>query len=401
MKRALLALSLSVLFLPGCGGGGGKNPVLPGTVTVGALLDETGSATDFTPEFAAACQLAVEDENARLAGTSNVPRFGLRIHDAKSTAAGAQEATNALVAAGVHYTIGPRTSAQCSSILGAATTNDLAVLATRSVADDLALPNDALFRLISPDRQVIPLVAQQALSRGMKYICVLHRNDLFGNSALEILDDQMEAAGGDVVYSQAYDPSATPSDAELQQFADATMAQQVLHGEETGVAYFSLSEMVGGFAKLNTQPDAFRNVGAMAAQSLANVQALVANEQARLYCQASGLEAVSFALASQPASSYSAGSNLLGRIAARSGKLNPDELSINVYDGMRALLRAAQRNGSTAVGNVASELGSSPAGTLAAMHFDANGDRVGDFYGVYRIEGTEDPQWVRSATLTP
>lgn len=399
MKRAMLTLSAVVLLLQGCGGGG-KNPVLPGTVTVGALLDQTGSATDFTPEFAAACQLAVEDENARLAGTSNVPRFGLRIQDAKSTAAGAQEATNALTAAGIHYTIGPRTSAQCSSILGAAAANDLAILATRSVADDLAIPNDPLYRLISPDRQVIPLVAQQAQSRGLKYICVLYRNDIFGNNALAILDDAMEAAGGDVVYSQPYDPSATPSDAELQQFADATIAQQLAHGAETGVAYFSLSEMVNGFAKLNAQPDTFRNVGAMAAQSLANVQALIANDGARQYCQASGLEAVAFALASQPASTYSAGANLLDRIAVRSGKANPDELSINVYDGMRALLRAAQRNGGTAVGNLGAELGSSPAGTLATMHFDANGDRVGDYYGVYRIEGTEDPQWVRSATLT-
>lgn len=399
MKRAMLALSLSVLLLHGCGGKG-ENPNLPGTVMVGATLDVTGSAADFTPEFTAACQLAVEDENARLAGTSNVPRFGLRVQDAKSTPAGALEATNALAAAGVHYAIGPRTSAQCAALLPSATTNDIAVLATRSVADDLALPNDALFRLIAPDRQIIPLVAERALSRGLKYVCVLYRNDPFGNNALAILDDALEAAGGDVVYAQAYEPSRTPSDVELQTFADATIAQHALHGAETGVAYFSLSEMVPGFAKLNARPDAFRTVGAIAAQSLANVPSMVTNDACRLYCQASGLEAVSFALTSQPAVNLPAGENLLNRIAARSGKANPDELAINVYDGMRALLRAAQRTNGTAVVNTALELAGSPAGTFSPMHFDENGDRVGEFFGVYRIEGTEDPRWARAATLT-
>jgi branched-chain amino acid transport system substrate-binding protein len=398
MKRAMLALSLSVLLLHGCGGKG-ENPNLPGTVTVGAILDVSGSASDFTPEFTAACQLAVEDENARLAGTSNVPRFGFRREDAKSTPDGAKEATDALAAAGVHYAIGPRTSAQCAALLPSATANDIAILATRSVADDLALPNDALFRLITPDRQIIPRVAEQALSRGLKYVCVLYRNDPFGNNALAILDDALEAAGGDVVYSQAYDPSATPSDTALQTFAEATIAQRAIHGDATGVAYFSLSEMVPGFAKLNAQPDSFRTVRAVSAQSLANVPSMVTNEACRLYCQASGLEAVSFALASQPAVNLPAGANLLNRIAERSGKANPDELAINVYDGMRALLRAAQRNNGTAVQNTALELASSPMGTLSPMTFDENGDRVGDYYGVYRIEGTEDPKWVRSATL--
>ncbi|MGV3616823.1 MAG: ABC transporter substrate-binding protein [Fimbriimonas sp.] len=405
MKRAWLALSLSALLLAGCGGGGGRNPDpdpdVPNTITVGAMLDQTGTLTDFTAEYTAACQLAIEDENARLTAAGSSTQFSLSLRDSKSTPTGAGEAMQAFVANDVDFVLGPRTSAQSTAALAIAQPNGAAILSTRSVADDLSLPNDALFRLISPDREVIPLVAQNALARGSKYLCVLYRNDVFGNSALEILTASMRAGGGDVVYSQAYDPSGTPSDAELQQFVDATLAQERIHDHELGVAYFSLSEMVEGFAKLDTQSEDFKMIPSTAAQSLANVPALIANGAAHDYCDSSAFEAVAFALAEQPASGYPAGTALLERIATRSGNANPDELAINVYDGMRALLRAAQRSEANPVEKVKAELGSSPTGTLGQMKFDANGDRIGDFFGVYQIDSAGISRWVRVATLTP
>jgi hypothetical protein len=209
----------------------------------------------------------------------------------------------------------------------------------------------------------------------------------------------MQAAGGDVVYAQAYNPSTGPSDAELQTFVDAVRAQRTTHGSETGVAYFALSEMVPGFAKLNAQPDDFRTVGAVASQSLANVPSMVSNEEARNYLVASNFQAVAFALGADAAIDTPAGAALLGRIAARSGKATPDELSINVYDGMRMLLRAAQRQTGSAVDALKAEAAMSPAGTVGPMHFDANGDRVGDYHAVYKIDVSGTPMWKRIQTI--
>jgi len=400
MKRMVLALSLGALFLAGCGGKSLKT--LPSNaVVVGAMLDQTGSQTDFTPEFTAACQLAVEDENARLVAARNPVRFALKIRDSKSTVAGATEAVTGFSADKVSFVLGPRTSAQCSAALPIAQADDIVLLAPRSVADDLALPNDALFRLISPDKQVIPLVAQTAIARGLKYICVLHRDDLYGTSALAIMKTAMQAAGGDVVYSQSYTAAAGPTDAQLQTFADAVIAQQAIHGAETGTAYFSLSEMVSGFAKLNAQPDTFRTVGSLSAQSLANVPSMLTNADARAYCTASNFQAVAFALANKPAVEIAEGAALLNRIAVKSGKATPDELSINVYDGMRVMLRASQLAEGNAIRSMADEIATSPAGTLGTMHFNENGDRIGEFYGVYSVDTTGvDPVWKRVSTLT-
>lgn len=404
MKRTALAFTFTALALAGCGGSGkihGPTTPEPEATPIGAMLDQTGSQIDFTPEYTAACQLAVEDENARLASANSAQRFALHIRDSASTPNGAATALNGFASDGISYVIGPRTSTQCTALLANANAKDIAVLSTRSVADDLAKPDDALFRLLAPDNEVVPQVAKAALSRGLQYMCVLYRDDVYGISATAELKAQMQSAGGDVVYSQSYSAATGPTDAELQHFAEQVIAMHALHGAHTGVAYFSLSEMVPGFAKLNAQPDTFRTVGAVAAQSLANVPAMLTNADTRAYCDASGFQAVSFALTNKPAIETSAGSALLGRISARSGRTTPDELSINVYDGMRALMYAAERTGTSHIGNMNVEVASAPAGTFGTMHFDANGDRIGDFYGVYQIDDSGTPKWVRSATLTP
>ncbi|AIE87583.1 ABC transporter substrate-binding protein [Fimbriimonas ginsengisoli] len=401
MHRFFIAVSISAGLLAGCGGHSSSPTIYPNATPVGAMLDQTGTLTDFTPEFTAACQLAVEDENARLAAIPSGTRFNLILRDSKSNDAGAEEAINGFIGDHVSFVMGPRISSQCKRVLPIAQTHDIAVVSTRSVSDDLSIPNDALFRLISPDREVIPLVANDALGRGLKSICVLYRNDIFGNNALQIMTDKIRAGGGNIVYSQPYAPTGTPSDGDLQTFADAVRAQKALHGAETGIAYFGLSELVPAFAKLNAQPDDFRTVNAVASQSLANIPSMVTNAQAEAYCAACNFQAVAFALADHPAKELPAGSALLARIAARSGKATPDELSINVYDGMRAMLRAAQHPSGSAITSMQKEFATSPLGTIDTMHFDANGDRLGDFYGIYKIDTTGTPAWTRIATLTP
>lgn len=187
-------------------------------IPIGLLLPLTGGGAPDGPFLRNAAQLAVDEVNAMLTAAGNSTTFTLLMEDDRTTPEGGLEAIESVVNAGAQLVISSYSSAATSGARAYANANEVLLIAAAATSPALAIPDDWLYRLITPDILQATAAAQLMAEEGIDHLVVLHRGDSYGLGLAEPLKANFESYGGSVTLL-AYDPDLTDFAAEVDEMA--------------------------------------------------------------------------------------------------------------------------------------------------------------------------------------
>src|SRR5213593_1795681 len=121
------------------------------TITIGELLDLSGSLSDQWKKAQDSSTIAIEDINAALAASNCNLKFANAVDDYAHDNAKALSQLQSLAASGVQVVVGPLNSAAAQYILSYAKSNHIVLISPSSTSPALAIPDDYLFRTAPND----------------------------------------------------------------------------------------------------------------------------------------------------------------------------------------------------------------------------------------------------------
>lgn len=219
------------------------------TVPIGVLVPLTGGGAAEGPYLRNAAELAFDEIHEMLEAAGNPLRFNLIVEDTRTTPEGGLEAIESVANAGARVVIGPWSSASSSGARAYANANRVLIVSPSSTSPALAIPDDYLYRLVTPDTLQGRAVAQLLAEEGIERVIVFHRGDSYGLGLAEPLRDAFTAAGGEA-HLLAFDPDLSDFAAEVD-----TLAREVRRlGEGTAIMLIAFQPdglNILGHARLN------------------------------------------------------------------------------------------------------------------------------------------------------
>ena len=190
-----------------------------------------------------------------------------------------------MVNAGARVVISSYSSAATSGARAYANANEILMIAAAATSPALAIPDDWLYRLITPDTLQATAAAQLLSEEGIDHLVVLHRGDSYGLGLAEPLREQFEGYGGQVTLL-AYDPDLSDFAAEVDELArevrrlDGNVAVMIISFQPDGLNIL-------GHARLNGTLNDVRWFGSKDALSpllppIARVSQFIVDEPHRL-----------------------------------------------------------------------------------------------------------------------
>lgn len=187
-------------------------------VPIGVLLPLTGGGAPDGPYLRNAATLAVDEVNEMLAAAGSTMTFSLIMEDDRTTPEGGLEAIESVANAGAQVVISSYSSAATSGARAYANANEILVIAAAATSPALAIPDDWVYRLITPDTLQASAAAQLFAEEGIDHVVVLHRGDSYGLGLAEPLRANFESYGGKLTLL-AYDPDLSDFAAEVDELA--------------------------------------------------------------------------------------------------------------------------------------------------------------------------------------
>ncbi len=187
-------------------------------IPIGILLPLTGGGAPDGSYLRNATQLAFDEIHEMLAASGSTVTFNLIMEDDRTTPEGGLEAIESVVNAGAQIVISSYSSAATSGARAYANANEIVLIGAATTSPALAIPDDWLYRLITPDTLQASAAAQLFSEEGLDHVVVLHRGDSYGLGLAEPLKANFEAAGGDVTLI-AFDPDLSDFAAEVDELA--------------------------------------------------------------------------------------------------------------------------------------------------------------------------------------
>lgn len=218
-------------------------------VPIGILLPLTGGGAPDGPFLRNAAELAIDEVHEMLAAAGNPTTFNLIMEDDRTTPEGGLEGIESVVNAGAQLVISTYSSAATSGARAYANANEILLIAAAATSPALAIPDDWLYRLITPDTLQAAAMATLLAEEEIDHLVLLHRGDSYGLGLAEPLRDQFQASGGNVTLL-AYDPDLSDFAAEVDEMA------RVVRGLDGDVAAMIISFQpdglnILGHARLN------------------------------------------------------------------------------------------------------------------------------------------------------
>lgn len=202
--RLLLALTLSLTV--GCGGGGSDSGSGSenADIRIAALFDLSGPGQTLGQSSQAAVNEAVKLSLGRGVNVS------VRYYDTQSDPAKTQAALTEALADGISIFLGPQTSSEAGQILSTANDAGALVISQGSTASSLAIPNDALYRMVPTDRVEARAIYDLAILRGASSFITVNRQDT-GNQGLADSFTGYALNGGSIVLGNLQYPTSQTS----------------------------------------------------------------------------------------------------------------------------------------------------------------------------------------------
>lgn len=220
------------------------------TYPIGVLIPLTGGGAAEGPFLRDAAIMAFDEIHAFLESIGSPIRFRLIIEDTGTSPEGGLIAIESLAAAGVKIVIGPWSSGAASGLRAFANNNQILVISPSSTSPALAIEDDYLFRLVTPDTLQGRAVAALLERDGFEQVVIFHRGDSYGAGMANALKEAFEA-GGNRAHLLAYDPDQSDYAAEVNELA-RTLRQ--LGVEQTAVMLVAFQPdglNILGHARLN------------------------------------------------------------------------------------------------------------------------------------------------------
>jgi ABC-type branched-subunit amino acid transport system substrate-binding protein len=222
--KAAALLAAMALTIAACGGDDAAAPApapapAPSSgdpLVLGYILPETGQLAFLGPPMIAAVQMAVEEINAA-GGVFGSPVELLSGDEAGDAAFAASEASR-LLAAGVDAIVGAAATGMTLAIIDQVTSAGVVQCSPSNTGPSLTNypDNGFYFRTAPSDALQGPVLAEQILADGFTSISIVARADDYGRGLLENTVAAFEAAGGDVLVQETFDPEAGTFDSAVE-----------------------------------------------------------------------------------------------------------------------------------------------------------------------------------------
>ena len=217
-KKWLLALCVTGI---GCGGKQAD------TVTIGAIMSQTGSLATIGQEELQAAQLAVDEINAA-GGVLGGSRLALINADDKSDPAGATAAATTLVASDhVPAIVGAIASGSTIPASMVSSPANVVMISDTSTSPQITGMSPFLFRTCPSDALQGKLIAKRAMAEGLTSVAITYVPGPYGSGLADTFASSFTALGGTVTYQQMY-TEGQPSYAGLLGAIYATNPQAIL-----------------------------------------------------------------------------------------------------------------------------------------------------------------------------
>lgn len=188
------------------------------SIPIGLLVPLTGGGAAEGPYLRDAAELAFDEVHDMLDAAGSDVTFELLMEDTRTTPEGGLEAIESVASAGAEIVIGPWSSSASSGARAYANSNEVLIVSPSSTSPALAIPDDYLFRLVTPDTLQGDAVAQLLDEEGIEEVIVFHRGDAYGEGLAEPLQAAFEERGGSAELL-AYDPDLSDFAAEVNALA--------------------------------------------------------------------------------------------------------------------------------------------------------------------------------------
>ncbi len=169
---------------------------LQGTIKIGALLPLTGDLGSYGKRNAEAVKMAEADFNKFLEEIDANWRLKVIIEDTETSKDKALEKLQILAAQGVKAVVGPMASSEVSNVKNYADSNKIVIVSQSSTAMSLALPDDYIFRLCTPDKVQSRVLAKMIHDDGRKVLITIWRGDPWGDGLASTTKSIFKELGG-------------------------------------------------------------------------------------------------------------------------------------------------------------------------------------------------------------
>ncbi len=355
------------------------------TITIGELLDLSGSLSDQGKKGQDASTIAIKDINSALSASNCNLKFAASIDDYAHDNAKALSGLQAFSASGISVVVGPLNSAAALYILGYANDHHIVLISPSSTSPTLAIANDYLFRTAPNDAAQGSADGRILWDRGSKAVIIIEIHDAYGDGLANATKTKFTSLGGTVIDTIPYDESATTFSSQVDQINTDYMANNSTKGP-IAIDAISFQEFGTIIQQMNTAHPALVNTkmpwfgtdgeaqNSLIANSSSTVGALVAKVRlpSTLYATANNTKTVA----------------LLNAFASAYPGVTCDTYCLGTYDDVWLAALATMQAGSTdgakiqaAMMNTASNM----FGVTGWMGLQPSGDRIPTSYQIWKV----------------
>ncbi|HYC26871.1 MAG TPA: ABC transporter substrate-binding protein, partial [Nitrososphaerales archaeon] len=367
------------------------------TVTLGGVIDYTGSQANYGTQNKVAIDDALADVNAWAASAGYTVKFAIVQQDDQTDPAVALQKLQTLAAQGIQVVIGPYFSGAAANMLPYANSNHILMISPQSTSPSLNNRSSTgyLIRDVPPDSDGALGLATAAHGLGIKDVVVVYRQDTWGQAYVAAFNSSAIGLGMKAslipytpVTTGAYDFSAALSVASGDYSSDVSSVGV----NSTAIVHIGFEEYS---AFLQQAQSLYPNMlKSLFFNTDAADQGVISTDGA------TAVAVKSISTVFQPTDSGKF-TSFQQRIQTQLGTL-PNTYVSTSYDAVwiaaLSILAAGKYDGA-AVKAVVTTVANNYFGVAGWPNINANGDRTGSDYGVWEVVNSASPQWAQIGTF--
>ena len=399
-KRTVsLAIALVLLVVGAAAGAGGVYLALTlsapaaavqlcnsgNTITIGALLDLSGTLSDQGKKAQDSTKIAITDINSVLSASSCNLKFALQVSDYALSNDQALSELQAFHASGISVVVGPLNSGAAAFILTYANNNHIVLISPSSTSPTLAINNDYLFRTVPNDAAQGAADGRMLWDRGAKSVIILQRHDAYGDGLANATATKFKSLGGTVIDTIPYDTTLATFSSQVDQVNTDYTSNNSTKGP-IAIDAISFQEFGTIIQEMNSAHPALLNTAmpwfgvdgeaqnSLIANSSSTVGALTAKVRlpSTLYASANNTKTITF----------------LNTFASQNPGVACDTYCLGAYDdvwlGALATLQAGSTDGAK-IQAVVESTALGMYGLTGPMGLQPSGDRIPTSYQIWKV----------------
>jgi ABC-type branched-subunit amino acid transport system substrate-binding protein len=193
-----------------------------GILKIGGLLPQTGALAFLGAPMFAGAELAVADINAA-GGVLGVPVEYTAGDSGHTDTDLASQTSDRFLAEGVDAIVGPASSGVALTVIDKITTAGVALFSPANTSPALSTYADKglYFRNAPPDTLQGAVIADLVVGDGNQSAFIMALDDAYGNGIADVIEEQLNAQGVEVLGKTIYDPESPSFDTEIGEIAAA------------------------------------------------------------------------------------------------------------------------------------------------------------------------------------